>query len=251
MKHLSFLLAIAAITASPLFAQSLETGIDAFEAEDYETATLNLSPIAEQGDMVAQYYLGELFALGHGANSENASNNYDHGITESERWIRLSAEQGYPYAQYRLGTMYADSVPLTEGFLLEQNPAEATRLFDLAAKQLTALAEQGDAQAQFTVGYMYSSGRGLPLNVEQTTYWYTASAEQGYAKAQHMLGKLYETGEGVSPDIETAASWYLKAAEQEYFMAMMQISAMYFEGNGVSQDNDRSSYWLQRAVQTN
>jgi WD40 repeat protein len=44
--------------------------------------------------------------------------------------------------------------------------------------------------------------------------WYRKAAEQGNADAQYSLGFMYENGRGVPRDDTAAASWYQKAAEQ-------------------------------------
>jgi len=51
-------------------------------------------------------------------------------------------------------------------------------------------AEQGNAPAQWLVGYAYYSGDGVLQGYKQAVYWYKKSAEQGYAKAQYNLGLL-------------------------------------------------------------
>ena len=68
--------------------------------------------------------------------------------------------------------------------------------FDLYEK----LANQGNAKAQFNLGYMYDIGQGLPQDYKQAVHWYTKAAEQGYAKAQHNLGILYGNSRGVLQD---------------------------------------------------
>ncbi len=49
---------------------------------------------------------------------------------------------------------------------------------------------------------------------EQAVYWYCKAAEQGNAEAQYNLGFCYETGRGVDMDCNKAIGWYSKAAEQ-------------------------------------
>ena len=44
---------------------------------------------------------------------------------------------------------------------------------------LRAAAEQGDAVAQFNLGQMYRTGRGVQQNSETAVMWYTKAAEQG------------------------------------------------------------------------
>ncbi len=62
------------------------------------------------------------------------------------------------------------------------------------------LAEQGDADAQFSLGAMYDKGRGVPQDDAEAVKWSRKAAEQGYADAQLNLGVAYELGQGVPQD---------------------------------------------------
>ena len=44
--------------------------------------------------------------------------------------------------------------------------------------------------------------------------WYQKAAEQGYAEAQFSLGQCYFYGNGVNKNKFEAAKWYQKAADQ-------------------------------------
>ena len=60
-------------------------------------------------------------------------------------------------------------------------------------------AEQGDAQAQFNLGFMYGDGRGVARDdAKKLCAGMRKAAEQGYASAQHNLGIMYEDGRGVT-----------------------------------------------------
>ena len=69
--------------------------------------------------------------------------------------------------------------------------------FATALRELTPLAEQGDANAQFFLGWMYYKGLGVPKDDKTAVKWYTLAAEQGYANAQDHLGFMYYEGRGV------------------------------------------------------
>ena len=77
-------------------------------------------------------------------------------------------------------------------------------------------AEQGDADAQFNLGWMYLNGEGITKDLKQAFYWYKKSAEQGYAKAQNNLGLMYINGEGTLKDLKQAAFWIKKSYENGY-----------------------------------
>ena len=72
---------------------------------------------------------------------------------------------------------------------------------------LLELAEQGDANAQFNLGVMYSNGQGVPENDKTAVMWYTKAAEQGFANAQGNLGFMYATGQGVPENDVNAYVW--------------------------------------------
>ena len=61
-------------------------------------------------------------------------------------------------------------------------------------------AEQGDAEAQFKLGFCYASGRGVAKDMAQAVVWYRKAAEQGNVDAQCNLGFCYIYGEGVAKD---------------------------------------------------
>ena len=55
-------------------------------------------------------------------------------------------------------------------------------------------AEQGDAVAQQSLGYMYSTGRGVPLDRNEAIVWYRKAANQGDVKSKHALQSWRTTG---------------------------------------------------------
>ena len=70
------------------------------------------------------------------------------------------------------------------------------------------LAEDGDADAQNNLGYMYRDGNGVPQDYKEAVKWYTKAAEQGVAIAQKNLGLRYYFGEGVPKDLVPAYAWF-------------------------------------------
>ena len=94
---------------------------------------------AEQGDAVAQFNLGVMYANGEGVPEDDV---------EAVRWYRMAAEQGLAMAQSNLGAVYANG----EG--VPEDDAEAVRWYRKAA-------EQGIAVAQFNLGAVYANGDGV------------------------------------------------------------------------------------------
>ncbi len=93
---------------------------------------------------------------------------------------------------------------------------KTTSLFEETLK----LAKQGDTNAQFDVGDLYSRGIEVEQDYSQAVYWWEKAALQEHAGAQTMLGFLYYSGDGVPKDIEKAKYWLRKAIENGESTAM-------------------------------
>jgi len=81
-----------------------------------------------------------------------------------------------------------------------------------ALQEWTPLAEKGNQQAQYNIGYMHFNGIGVPKEPTQAVRWFTMAAEQGDAAAQMSLGVMYGTGQGVPRDYSKAYIWLTLAA---------------------------------------
>ena len=83
-----------------------------------------------------------------------------------------------------------------------------------ALKQWRPLAEQGHAKAQYKLGSMYESGRGVPQDYAEAVRWFTKAAQQGHANAQFRLGLCYFHGQGIPKNIVQAYMWWGLAASE-------------------------------------
>ena len=81
-----------------------------------------------------------------------------------------------------------------------------------ALREWRPLAEQGNANAQFNLGFMYRNGLGVPQDYAKALQWYRKAAKQGVAEAQYNLGIMYGNGEGVPQDYAQAHMWSNLAA---------------------------------------
>ncbi|WP_369177505.1 tetratricopeptide repeat protein [Candidatus Thiodubiliella endoseptemdiera] len=86
--------------------------------------------------------------------------------------------------------------------------------------QTKALAEQGNANAQYNLGRIYEgrsandSVHDIRTDDNQALKWYKKVAEQGHIEAQYDVGYMYEVGQGVLEDYQQAIKWYSKSAKQ-------------------------------------
>jgi len=81
-----------------------------------------------------------------------------------------------------------------------------------ALREWTPFAEQGDADAQYNLGFMYDNGYGVPQDDKTALKWWTLAAGQGNTDAQTSLGVMYYNGEGVLQDYVYAHMWWNIAA---------------------------------------
>src|SRR2546426_1638447 len=96
-----------------------------------------------------------------------------------------------------------------------------------AAKELEYIAEEGDARAQYDLGLLYDTGRGVPQSNEKALQWYRKAAEQGESKAQYNLGLMYANGQGVQQDYARAYFWTSLSAAQGNGHAMDARDILY------------------------
>ena len=117
-----------------------------------------------------------------------------------KEWKPL-ADKGDANAQCNLGILYS------KGLGVQKDPAEAFRLFNLAAVQ-------GNTQAEFQLGVMYAKGYGVAQNYGAALMWTQKAAEAGDPDGENRLGWLYDEGYGVPKDVRQAAYYYKLAADK-------------------------------------
>ena len=117
-----------------------------------------------------------------------------------------------------------------------------------AVKELTPLAQKGDAKAQTTLGKIYGLGQGVPKDSRASAEWFLKAAEQGVAEAQSVLGYLYLVGDGAPQSNSKALDWMTKAANQGDVMAQYNLGVMY-GGKGVKEEPAKAAQWMRKAAE--
>lgn len=93
--------------------------------------------------------------------------------------------------------------------------------YRMALLQFKTLAAQGDKEAQYRLGTMYSQGQGVPVNYDQAVHWLREAATQEHRLAARTLGEMYQEGTGVPRDEQESAKWIALArriAEREGYV---------------------------------
>lgn len=253
----------------------------ALDALDFTVAIDIITPLAEAGDIDAQYHLGQAHKWNH----------FYLMNKDTAKWFELAAEQGHPQAAYDLIRWYRFDVE-------DEDSDEKADYWTLKSIELqTALANAGDAEAQYKLGEIYSAlsweGRDYDIGVQ----WYTKAAEQNHVNALYELAEAYEIGVGVeqnsaaiavnlytqaeragharaaekrndliqkvqgwmalaqtsfqAQDFKTAFDNYLNAATYNVPDALYAVGILYFHGNGTEKNLDNAMLYLQKAAAQN
>lgn len=118
-----------------------------------------------------------------------------------------------------------------------------------SVEELTRAAERGDAESQFDLGFMYSSGFGdFKEDDAEALKWYRRAAEQGLAQAQSRLGTAYAYGHSLEQDFDQAATWCRLGAEQGDAGGQLCMAMLHAGGCGVEQDDTESARWYRLAA---
>ena len=99
-----------------------------------------------------------------------------------------------------LAAMLALSVPLAAHAGVDEG-VEAFQAgdFEKARAEFAAAADAGDAIAQFHLGSLYDTGKGVPYDLGEAMRWYRRAALQGDPSAQFNLAVLYEGEDAAVP----------------------------------------------------
>jgi TPR repeat protein len=132
-----------------------------------------------------------------------------------------------------------------------QQPSNpVTAYAQLEQPALLALAEQGDAQAQFVLGERYEQGLGAEQDDRAAEHWFSLAAAQGHAGAQAGLGALYALDlQDVPVDYTAALRWSRQAAQQQDVRGLYNLGVIYRDGLGVLQDNRQAIHWFTLAAE--
>ncbi len=154
MTRLLLALVLTLACIAPVAADDSNDARIAYESGDFGTALRLWRPLAEQGDVAAQFSLGLMYAYGQGVPRDYA---------EAMKWYRRAADAGDANSQFNLGVMY------NAGQGLPQDFAEAMKWYRRAA-------EQGAAMAQFNLGLLYAKGEGVARDFVLAHKWLNLAA---------------------------------------------------------------------------
>ena len=167
---------------------------------------------ADTGDAKAEFEMALCYFNGIGVPQNDK---------EALKWVKTSAEHGYPDAEVHYGTIYDYS-----------NHQEAEKWYLKAV-------EQGNSTAAFCLYEYYGSGQsamgagypipGAKLDQEQATKWLWKSADLGNGFAWAELADRYHMGNGVKRDDVEAYKWLSMALSNSKEADIVKNYAIYQE----------------------
>ncbi|MBA57636.1 MAG: hypothetical protein CMQ40_00540 [Gammaproteobacteria bacterium] len=109
-----------------------------------------------------------------------------------------------------------------------------------AFRSFRSLAEQGAAEAQNNIGFLYQNGFGVRRSYANAITWYTRAADQGLPQAEHNLGMLNYHGHGVSQNFTIAKRWFSRAAKQNLGPSHYMLGRIFYKGESTAENPERA-----------
>ncbi len=191
----------------PFWTSDIKKGRKAYNSADYARALTYFRKESEEGNPVADWYLGHMYRMGRGVELNPAisysyysrvAESYDPDDNDAYR-LRIAVD-----SQLHLTSYLREGVP-TAG--IKADPSSAAKGF------LRIASNYGHPRAMFELGVMNIRGMGVKQNPQQGLKWLIAAARKRNPEAESYLGELYWKGDFVRRDETRALMWYALAAE--------------------------------------
>jgi uncharacterized protein len=163
LKHLVAAALMGAASWS-LAAQTVKSGIEAWQRSDYAAAVAIWRPLAEKGDADASFNLGQAYRLGRGVPINLAA---------AKIWFERAANKGHIDAQSTLGLMLFENGDRAGGI-----------------KWLKIAADRGEPRALLVYGTALFNGDAVKQDRVLGYALVSRAAAQGLAPAQETLAQL-------------------------------------------------------------
>ena len=152
--------------------------------------------------------------------------------------------------------------------------------FPSAVRKLVSLADAGDAKAEYLLGYMYYTGKGVEASHDIAVGFLEASAKKGFVPAIKLLGgikvkkpkytpeeiaeiktaadkgdvkasysyaMLLMRGESVAKNKLTAIDYFEKAAKKGHLLSMIALFDRFAIDADIEKQWTRAYYWFKQA----
>ena len=141
-------------------------------------------------------------------------------------------------------TAAADEVSPNPATILEMTARELNR-WRMSTARLSAIAEAGNAEAQFQLAKRY----GYDSNHSKEVEWYRKATSQGHPAATVELAQMYGVGKGVDKDEKEFLRLLFKGAELGDASAQFFIGRSFRDGERMKKDSVQAAKWFRRAAE--
>lgn len=187
--------------------EAFRQGAEYYNIGELEAAFDAFSQAAEQGNAIAQWKVGKMYADGEGI----AEDDYQAFLMFSRIADTHAEDSPYsPVAQIvadafvSLGNYYKSGIAAAG---IQPNMRRAVDLFTHAATYF------GDANAQYQLARLYLEGNGVNPDPNHAARWLNLAARKNHAAAQATLGDMLVYGHGVRAMPAEGYMWLLIARE--------------------------------------
>jgi hypothetical protein len=187
--------------------QALQSGTRALRAGDTQAGVSALEYAAANGQPMAAWKLGRMYADGDGVKRDDLrAFTYFRGIADAH----AEEAPGTPQAPFvanafvALGSYYLDGIANSD---VKADAARAREMFAYAASYF------GDSDAQYHLGRMYLDGQGGIREPKQAVRWLALAARKNQYQAQAVLGAMLFKGEYVPRQGPSGLMWLTLARD--------------------------------------
>ena len=212
-----------------------------------------LQQAAENGDLDAQYWLGQHYYHG--------SSGFPKDPKTAHQWLDKAAATGGRDTRYQVGmTYFSGGEYTTARYWLQRAAAQdnpqapsVLRAIDALTAETTPpaaalrqAAEAGSASAQYQLALRYRKGKGVAQNPTEADYWLRRAAEQEHGDAQIALALRYYDNLAAAKYHKTATMpWLEKAGTKGDAARQYQVGMIYLEHD----NRVDARRWLSRAAE--
>lgn len=214
--------------------EAMRSAAKGLNSGDTVGAVQALEFAAKQGNPLAQWKLGRMYASGDGVPLDDLkafeyfSKIADEHADESPDSPQAAVVSN---AFVALGTYFLDGI---KGTYVKPNASRALEMYHYAASYF------GNAHAQYNLARLYLEGTGVAPDARHAARWLNLAAEKGHPPAQALLGHLLMSGQGGIPRQKVIGLMWLTLARQAVASSKDDwISDLYEKGAEGASDSDR------------
>jgi TPR repeat protein len=221
------------LNITPFWTDDLKRAKKAYNGGDYDRAIKYFRKASEDGNLVADWYLGHMYRKGRGVPQDDATafsyysrvaDAFDPDEKDLNK-LRIMVD-----AQLRVADYYRVGIP-SAGIRVDYRFA--------ASSYLKIATTYGHPSAFYGLAIMNIKGQGVTKNPKQGLKWLIAAARKRHAQSEAYLGDLYWDGKFVEQDRTRALMWYILATQSTNPADYPDIVDRFDELNSAASEDQR------------